>query len=456
MGGLFGALRIGVKSLSNTETALSVVSENIANVNTPGYSRKRVIFESGPSLIRPFGTLGTGAEIGRIESLRDHFVERRLIAELRHFGFLEGQEFGMRQVEALLSTSGEADVADQLSRLFNGFLELAANPSSLPLRQAVLSEAEKFTNTVQVMAARLDSIDVENRQQIIDSVEDVNFTLRRIADIDGELSALLASGKDGGALQDERQELLKSLSEEIGILAYETESGQQMITTTDGRLLMAGSSVFELRTEKTASGVVVIYEFEDISSEISSGRLGGYLEFQNTQLPYYKDNLNQFVGELASSVNAIHQSGTGLDGSTALDFFTFVAGNEAKSLAVNISDPNSLAAAGPGGEPGDGTVAQQIADLRDQTFPALGGDTLHGFYSQIVLQSGLETRDLEGSLVTQKMIVNELKNQRDSVSGVSLDEEAAQLLQFQRAYQASARVIQVVDGLLEEVINLVR
>ncbi len=434
---------------------MSVISDNVANVNTEGYSRKRVIFESIPGDRLPYGTLTNGAEISRIESVRDKFLERRILVELQELGTLKGQEFGLQQIESIFSGVG-AGIPDQLSAFYNSFLELAADPSSIPLRQGVISSGENLASAIRNTAQNLDTLDLDNRAQIKDSVEKVNDLLVRIGEINDQLVPVQARGMDGGALLDERNRLVRELSEEIGILTYETESGAQVITTANGKNLLTGSRVTELEVVEQTSGPQILYQGQDITGEITSGRLGGYLNFQLNHLPTFKTALNSFATELAASVNMVHQNGIDLDGSAGMDFFTVTVGNEAKTIAVGLSDPRNVAASAPGAGAGDGTIAQEIADLRDQTFSSLGGQSLNGFYSELIFEIGLETRFVEGSIQTQGSIVADLSAQREAVSGVSLDEEAVNLLQFQRSYQASARVIQVIDLLLEETINLIR
>jgi len=455
MSGLFEGLRVSLNSLSNWQTAMSVVSDNVANVNTEGYSRKRVVLESIPGDVRPYGTLTQGAEISRIQSVRDNFLERRILAELQEFGTLEGQQFGLQQIESVFSGVG-AGIPDQLSAFYNSFLELAADPSSISLRQAVISSGENLSSTIRDTAQNLDTLDLDNRAQIRDSVEKVNDLLNRIGRINDQLVPVEARGADGGALLDERNRLVRELSQEIGILTYETASGTHVITTATGKNLLTGSNVTELEVQNAAGGPQIMYKGQGITAEIKLGRMGGYLEFQRNHLPTFKQALNDLAAELASSVNSVHQTGVDLDGNLGLDFFTVTAGDEANTISVNLSDPRTVAASVPGAGVGDGTVAQQIADLRDQTRANLGDQSPHGFYSQLTFEIGLDTRFVRASLDTQSNILADLSQQRESVSGVSLDEEAVNLLQFQRSYQASARVIQVIDVLLEETINLIR
>lgn len=455
MTGLFDGIRVASKTLFNLQTAMSVVGENIANSNTPGFSRKRVEFASSPVQIFPFGALGSGSDIVRIESVRDDLVERRLLTELQSQGELEGRQFGLEQVEALLGDLNGSGLGDQLSRFFNSFLELAADPSSPSLRQAALLEAENMASAFSQQADRLAAIEASNRAQIADSVTTINSLLNRIADLNQRIDPLNRQGVDAGALVDERQVLLQELSTELGIQTFETSRGELVVTTLDGRLLVSGSRSNLFTFSQLPNSVSLQLGGEDVTGEPLGGRLQGLFEFQNTDLPGFQNSLNALVEEFVTQVNTIHNAGTAVDGSSGLDLFSFTAGSAAATISVNIQNADSLAT-GTGGGPGDGTAAQQIADLRDQKFASTGEDTFSGFFAQMVTKVGVDVRAVQNGLTAQDRILQQVRSERDAVSGVSLDEEAVQLLQLQRAFQANSRMIQLLNELLEETMNLVR
>lgn len=456
MGGIFSALHMSLQTLSNMQTGIALVNQNIANVNTPGYSRKRLILEASPGLLTPFGTLGSGAEIDRVQSIRDLFVESRILAEYQAKGFFEGQSFGVQQLESVINTAGNRSISDHLTRFFNSFLQLSNDPSSITLRQAVIAEGQQLIQSIANTTNQIDSLDIANRLRVEDAAATVNGLLYRIAEINGELIPQLNKGLDGGVLYDERQNLINQLSKELEIQVQIDQSHNMVISTRSGRLLLAGSDVTEISVGKTTAGVTIEYLGNDITSEINSGKLGGLLEFQNNTLPSIWSSLNRFSAELVAAVNTAHQNGFDLDGNAGGDIFSVTAGSEARTIALLISDPRAVAAAGPGAGIGDGTNAQALSDVRDQKIVALNDVTLGGFYSQIVFDVGLTAQGIQGNLEMQDGILSQLESQREGVSGVSLDEEAVTLLQLQRIYQSSARLVKVLDSLLEETVNLIQ
>ena len=435
---------------------MSVVGDNIANVNTPGYSRKRAIFKSSEPEIRSFGPLGRGINPERIQSIRDRFLEGRLITELQIQGQLEGQRFTLEQLEQIFFASEESGITEQLSRFFNSFSELSADASSIAKRGAVIGEAQKLANAISSPSTQIKQLRTGNRLQIRDAADRINSILGRIGKINTQLSALEVQGLDTGALGDERQQLISELAQETGVLTYTSEIGQQVVTTSKGRDFVLGDQPAKLEVVENNSGLTVTLDGVDITSELTMGKVGGFLTLENQTLPDRLADLDALAEALATEVNLVHRTGEGLDGSTGLDFFTFSATDPAGTLTVAITDEMSVGAAQPGSGPGDGTVARLIADLRDQTIPSLGDQSFGAYFSGLVFELGLEARQNGSSLSAQSTIVHQLRSHRDSVSAVSLDEEAANLLLLERAYQASARFIQTVDELLDETMALIR
>lgn len=456
MSGLFITLRNGLRSLSNFQTGIATVNDNVSNVNTPGYTRKRAFFAPTNARLFPFGVVGGGAEVTRIEGVRNSFLEKRLVIERQRLGFFEGQQFGLQQLESIVFQSDSSGISGQITRFFNSFSELTSDPASLPLRQQVLAEGSRLTREFNQAAERVGELVVENRQLIADSVDRINNLTSEIAKLNGEIQPFATAGQDAGALQDRQRALLGELSELVDFREFADENGQVSVVTANGNALVQKNTSNELSARLTSTGAEIFVSGRDVTAEIEGGRLGGYLRLDRVVLPEKREQLNQLAEELATQINAVHATGQDLNGAGGQPLFSFGSGSAALSLSINITDPAELAAASPGGGVGDGTVAQELADLRDQTFASLGDDSFQGFFSQIVFGIGLEGRDAERGISSQSAILGQVQLQRDSVSGVSLDEEAVRLIQFQRAYEANSRLIQVVNQLLEETINLIR
>ena len=457
MSGIFDSLRAGARTLSSLETALAVVSDNVANVNTPGYTRRRAVFESSQLGSFAFGVLGTGVEVDRISATRNSLIENRILGELQKRGNLTGQRFPLEQIETILFGTAGSGVSEQMSRFFDSFSELVSNPASLEFRQAVLAEGQRTADVIRNTSVAIASLEVNNRAEARNSVTHTNSLLKQLARIDSDVTSLQRQGLDAGPLKDQQEQLLRQLAEEIDFHYYQTDQGLHITTVGTGRLLLNGATVHELELGETAAGLTVSVDGVDISSSIDEGRLGATLELQSQVFPSFRGELNTLAATLAEKVNTLHQSGEGLDDISGRDFFTVVARSEAATLAVNSALEASQVAAGAlSSGPGDGTVAQQITDLRDIRLTELGDRTFNEFFSELVFDAGLAAREVQEDMSSQDRILSELENQCDSFSGVSLDEEAVNLIQYQRSFQATARVMRTLDELLEETMNLIR
>ncbi len=458
MSGLFDGLRAGARTLASLEAALSVVSENVANVNTPGYSRRRPVFESSQVATFSFGVLGSGVEIDRITSTRNSLIETRILGELQRRGNLNGQRFTLEQIETVLYGSEGSGVSQQISRFFDSFLELESNPSSVEFRQSVLAEGQRTADVINNTAQALASLELNNRAEARNSVSHANSILKQLAKVDAEVTSLRRQETDAGPLQDRQEQLLRQLAEEIDFHYYQTDQGLHVTTVGTGRLLMHGHTAHTIELDETSGAFTLAVDGVDITSSVNEGRLGGTLELQSQVFPSFRGELNTLAATLADKVNTLHQSGEGLDDISGRNFFNVpVVGSEASTLAVNPAlEPAMVAAGAIGSGPGNGVVAQQIADLRGSSLTELGDRTFSEFFSELVFDAGLAAREVQEDMAGQDRVLTQLENQRDSFSGVSLDEEAVNMIQYQRSFQATARVIRTLDELLAETMNLIR
>lgn len=456
MGGILGALQMSLRTLSNMQTGLQVVSENVSNVNTEGYSRKRVVFTSTEPDVQTFGVMGTGAIVQRVMAIRDSYLESRIQTELQTFGYHEGRQTSLSQLQTLISGSEGANVSEQLSRFLDSFLELAGDPSSVPLRESVLAEAQQLTWTFQNSAAQVNLMEQGTRTRIRDTVDTINNLLTELGDVNSKLTPILQRGLDGGSLFDQRQLILNELNSLANIQVTLDASNNMIVSTQQGSLLLVGSETIPLSVDESSGGAAIIYQGQDISSEFSSGALGGLLDFQGGTLTDTRNDLDSMARELVALFNQTHQAGFDLDGNPGQALFSAVSGQESSTIKLEVSDARLVAAAGAAGAVGDGRNAQALADLRDEAVSGLGGQTLRDFYAQTLFDVGLATRSSRSNLALQQKVLAELEGQREGVSGVSLDEEAVNLMQYQRTYQASAKLIRVLDSLLEETLGLVK
>lgn len=453
MGTLTSALSIALSALTSEKGAMDATANNVANVNTPGYSRVRpVLTENDPVVIAPL-TFGTGVSLSKLESLRDPILQLRIGQETQSQGELDAFVTAMQQVEVNFQSSS-GDLGSQLTQFFNSVNQLATDPVDLSLRQAVLTAAQNlatgFRNTSSNLIRQRSSLDLN----VVQDVQQINTLTGQIAQLNGQITNLENLRQDASAFVDQRDVLIQQLSGLIDVASIKSSNGLTL-TTSNGTALVAGEENFLLSTQTDAAGVQHIFSNQtDITAKLNSGALAGTIAVRDNRIPVLLSQLDSLAAGFATAVNSVHRAGFDLNGNAGGDLFTAPpAGGQgaAAALTVAISDPR-LVAASSDGSPGSNGNALQLAALHDQSL--VSGQSANEFYGNLVFAVGSDVANGSSDLAASKLILQKLQDQRGSISGVSLDEEAANMILFQRAYDASARIVQTVSEMLDTVIQM--
>ena len=457
---LFGNLEVGRKSLLAQQLALQVTGNNIANVNTPGYTRQRAVLAESLAQDTPAGPIGTGVDVQTVESVRDQFLEARLGSVIQDSSREDAVAGYLNQVQSVSAVS-QAGLRDALSRFFNSFSALATDASSLPLRSSLISAAQNLTTTFQNSAQQLTEIRENADAAIVDAVNQINSLTARIGSLNQQITNTEFGGSHVNSLRDERAEALNQLASFIDIHYYEAEDGTLSVSTA-GQSLVTANFVQALRAQQTAPYGFrqIIAGQTDITGSIQGGRLSGLVQVRDVIVPNYQADLDTLASNVINQINTVHTGGTDLQippTSPALDFFNPVSGTAgaARAISVNavIAGDARYIAAGRSGAPGDNANALALADLGNQRLLASGTQTFADAIASLQSRIGTDAQRAQSELETNNAIRTQLENSRDAVSGVSLDEEAVDLIKFQRAYQASAKYISVIDQLMEDIVT---
>ena len=459
MADLFSSLSMAARALEAQRFGLDVTGQNIANVNTPGYTRRVADFEALPP--NHPRDAGRGVDVTGLRALRDRLIERRLEQEM----------IGAEREAAIADLLGLAEVAigtgDQaldtrLNEFFNSFSRLADAPTSAVARHEVLLQGSALAAAFRDTASRFEGLRRDADRKIDATVDQINDIAHRIAVLNGSLGA---SGDTGSAahLQDEQATLIKQLATLTDIKVIERSDGGVDIDLA-GRTLVVGSNDYQLvATPVGPDGrVTVSLGGTDITPGLTGGRIGGILHVRDVSLPDYLARLDEQAYALANAVNAVHSAGYDLDGNTGQNFFAFssaLVGSAGAASALIVdptvaADPSRVAAA-EAAIAGDNRAARELASLRDAMLLDGGTATLSDSWGQLVYRIGRDTETAAGESEIRSQIVLQLETLRDQVSGVSLDEEAMQMMKFQRAYEANARFFRVVDQTLDILMNAV-
>lgn len=476
MGTISSALNIITSALNADQLALNTVANNVANANTEGYTREVSNFQENTPITINGSSYGNGVTNTGATSIRDRVLEQRLAQQQQLSSSSSARLSALDTIQTLFtpdsgsSSSTAGDISSDLTSFFSSFSSLEANPTSSALRQSVLSTANTLAGDISNAAASLSSQQSALDQEASGVTSQINTLTKDIAQLNQQIQSL-SPNADAGTLEDQRQQDILSLSKLIGINQITTENNGLSITTTSGQLLVSQSNSYDLTTG-TSGGLTHFYiGGADVTSQLASGggSLGGYLTARDQDIPSAMSALDQLAYSVTTQVNALNNAGTDLNGdqgtgtdssgvtgtgTTPLYIFKQPAqvSGSALSISVVMTDPNEIAAASFSGGTGDNSNALNLANLATSTI--VSGKTPTNFFSQFVSQLGSTISSVETDSTSQASSVSQLQSQINSLSGVSLNDEAASMQQFERAYQAASEVFTILNQVMGSAINL--
>ncbi|MBI5327354.1 MAG: flagellar hook-associated protein FlgK [Deltaproteobacteria bacterium] len=550
--GLTGVLNIGKTALLTSQTAIQTTSHNIANVNTPGYTRQRANLAAGEPVLGGGKYLGTGVKLTGVERVYDRFINAQILDASEANGRYSALEDRLRRLEGIFNDSQRLGAADVLNGFFDAIHDVVNDASSYSARAVLLSKAEIMTDRINSLDLRLRDEIRNIESEINNAAKDINSLAAQIAVLNGKIQEIEAGGSENANdLRDERELLLKKLAEKIDMTALEDSESQQMtVLAAGGNLLAAGGAASSL-TVSANTGNNNYYDVmlgdHNITDNISSGKLKGLIEARDSHFQDALTRLDILSASITKEFNVLHSGGYGLDSSTGNNFFTALSpiittmssntggatasasvqtlssltlddyeirftssssfnivnttedtivstGNSytsganidfeglravitndtgspqsgdifrisvtkgaAQNIGMAVTDPNKFAAASTSATlPGGNANVVNMAELENSNVMANGTAVFSGYYTAIVADIGVSSGEAKTNSDAQTLVLEELESYRDSISGVSLDEEGINLLKYQHSYQAAAKVITTVDDMLNTLMSLLR
>jgi flagellar hook-associated protein 1 len=458
---ILGTLNTAKQGMMVSQAGISITGQNAANVDTDGYSRKRIVSVAQST------NLGGGVSVANIRRYTDEFATTRLIQERVAQGYAKNSSGILSQICDLFNDLHEDGLGSALDNFYSSIELLETSPKDLTVRQEVIACAEELASAFNRISAAIESVRSNTDNLLKSTAEEVNTRTAELQTLNKEIVLSTAAGNDISDLLDRREQLLVELSDYASISYIETDNNQITVFLEDGLPLVEGNNrcVLEVQESAAPGASRVFYVTEggvstDITASLDDGALGGILDTRDNVIPNWMDDLDQLAYDIVTAYNAVHSAGVGLDGSTGLDLFTALgsATNAAALMEVSssvVNNPEAIAAAQDITLlPGDNTNALALADLTEQDLAAGGTQTFNEAYSTIVGEVGLAANRAAAEVETRASSIDRIEEIRDSESAVSLDEEMTSLIQYQRAYQASARVLNVITEVLDTILAL--
>jgi flagellar hook-associated protein 1 len=436
-------------ALNAQQYGLDVTGQNIANIDTSGYARRQVQLAE---VAMPGGGSDGGVTIVGAPAQRDAFLEARLRAEqpIEQQNGAIADSLGVVQT-ALGSAGSSLDGA--LSAFFQSFSTLAQDPTSAVSRDGVVQQGAQLAASFNQLSSQFDQSITTADAQIRGGITQINALASQIASLNAAIGG--ANGADAESLKDKQNVAITALTQLAGVNVMARSDGGVDVTVGNGRALVIGGNTYALGATSTPpSGLVAITAGGvDITSEVSGGQVGGWLQVRDAIVPGYKAQLDQLAMTVAQQVNAIHKGGYDLAGKPGGNFFTPIAAapGAAASIALDptLAADSSLVAASQTGTAGDNQTAKALAALADAPVAGGGTATLTQAWSQLVYKIGSDAQTAQSNQQNHQTILSAVQRLRDSVSGVSLDDEATSLMTFQRGYQANAKYFSTVNTFLD-------
>jgi flagellar hook-associated protein 1 FlgK len=441
---------------------LDVTGQNIANVNTPGYTRRRPLFSEVPP--PDAFTAGGGVRVTGVRAERDAFIERRLWLEIpaeRRESALAG---ALGQVEFAVGEAGHS-LDQRLGEFFDSFARLADAPTSATARQEVILQGRSLASAFNDMSDRFDAAQREADAQVLSTVDAINALATRIAGINSTLSGVSPVSPQALQLKDQVRLAVEDLSKLTSVEALQRPDGGYDVAIGNGRPLVVGAHAYELSTApRPDTGLSDVYASDGsvLTPHLTGGTIAGFLQARDALIPTYQDSLDELAYAVVDEVNTLHTAGFDSNGDAGLPFFTALGATAGAAAAMAVN-PALLAA---GGEAlvaasasataaGDNGAARGLAALRDSRVLAGGTATFTDAWGQLVYRVGRDVESAQDEQRNREELVRQVAFLRDAVTGVSMDEEAANLMRFQRAYEANARYFTTVNDTLSVLMQVV-
>jgi len=474
MAGLFTALNAGKTALSVNQKSIEIIGNNIANVNTEGYSRQSASLSPYPSM--NFGNffIGQGVVVSDVKRDHDVFVTNMLQEKSIEFGLQEGQTRALSELERIFNIS-EENISTEINKYFDSWQELSSNPSGLVERDIVIQRGELLAEKFHLTIDGLNKVKDNINDSIVSKIDDVNSKISEIAELNDRIFTIEIQGQTANGSRDRRDSLAKELAKSLGVKTYDDSKGMMAVMLPNGLPLVQGVMAMEIEAIPNGSDLDLVLHAGGATRPLDINSLGGEFEglvhIRDEFIPSLKDDLDRLAYEITEAVNTSHAAGAGLDAITgpyvSRNFFTTnpapPPGNPAwhdaaRNISVAITDSNHVAAAAappPNVASGDNRNALILSNIGEQSI-INGTDSFGDFYGKLTAKVGIESNMNTLALGGAEDAMNQLQNLRDGLSGVSLEEEMINLIQFQRGFESSAKFLSTVDEMMASLMQLKR
>ena len=452
----FQGIDIASTALASYNQALNVVSNNIANVNTPGYTREIANFEPNPASIvysqHPI-LVGNGVNISSVSSVRDSYLYSQMQTLSSQVGQTNAQLGGSQQIQTQFNEPGTSGIQNAMDTFFNSWSSLSSDPSNTALLSQVQLSGETLASRVQGTYQNLSGLQTQNTQQINDTIQQIQNLADQVSSLNKQILQASTSGAQPNQLVDQRTQALQQLGNLVNINTQTMNNGQILVYVNQFNLVSSSQANTFPTTVNSASGTV---SDPNGTYNITGGQLGGLMQNANS-ITTAQSQLDTLANTLRTTVNGVMSTGINGLGATGQNFFNSPnPPNGAIDFALDpavAANPQAIAT-GTSGNPGDGSLALTISQLNTQAQSSLGNISLNQYYQGVVGDLGNNVQFFQNQQSTQTAMSNQLTQQIQSVSGVNIDEELTNMLKYQQSYTAASKVLSIANQTVQDLLNM--
>ena len=458
---LTASLYIGSSGLAINQKGIEVTGNNVSNVNTEGYSKQTLEVSSSPALEYNGQMIGSGATVSGISRETNTFVTKQLTNKSAEYGEENAKSIVLAEIEQIVDIE-EGSISTSIDEFFDAWQELSSNPSGTLERQQVMQIGANLAGDFQAMVSDLNTVAESINTDLEGKITTLNRQLQEIADLNIQIVSAESTGISANALRDQRDLLLQEVSEVAGVSYYEESNGMVSVQLAGGQPLVTADTVSTLATEWDSGTLNITLTSGASTTQLDAGdfggEVGGMLEIRDEYIPDLIEQLDILAYNLATAVNTVHSGGVDQDGNAGTDFFTFSSSGTdpwdgaASTLTMALTDTSQVAA-GLGTASGDNENTLNMVELQN-TALIDGTSTLNEYFSAIAADVGLTVSQNTAALESAEDTLTQLQNMRDSISGVSTDEEMLLLVQYQSGYEAAAKYLTTVDEMLDTLMSM--
>lgn len=458
--------------MTASKAAMATTGHNISNANTDGYSRQRVETAANQPTHHGHNLIGSGTSISRVGRINDEYIEKQLRNGGRDMAYMEEKDIMIRQAEDIFNEMGGEGLNRMIAKFHNEFRRLSNEPDNEAVRQSVREGAQAMVNDFHRLRKEVEEVRKHVDARVEGYTREINAYAEEIKDLNIKIKVLEAAGGSANDLLDKRDMALRKLGSFMDLNMHKDGDGAYTVDVRGVGPLVAGPEVslfsverspsdeygktenaLDLKTTASARG--------NVTHQVKGGKVGALLEVRDGTLSSIQARLDELAYTLSTAVNDVHQQGFTRSGLQGITFFKQPTDMDRAAEFIELSDEvranvNHIAAAAEPDSPGDNRIAIAISTLQGGRLMNDGKSTMDDFYNSIVSDVGVVSAKNKFTMNQQKDIMTQLGKMRDQISGVSIDEETANLMQYQQAFGASAKVIQVADECLKTVLDLKR